>query len=788
MAIIENGKTCYQIVTPGRSFPVENKAARYLQEALIAVTGVRIPVRWGDRRITRIPTVWLGTSDTPEPSLWNCDSYEIKVKDEDLYLRGNFRRCVHYAVSAFLESIGVRYFSPEHIHYPKLDRIDLPEEDVHSEAAFSYRHVFYPDTEQPEWALRQKLNVHNGSDIRWGINAQAHSFGHSFQGLIPPAEYFEDHPEYFCLVDGYRRREHSQICGTNSDAALVVCENIGKRIKANPDKKIFAVGQNDWLNWCECPECSAVDEHEGTHMGQVLTLVNRVAERFPDKIIATLAYSWSVEPPKQMRVADNALIVLCHNEGCFSHGLDKCKVNEPFLNRLKGWKKQADNILIWDYYVNYRHYLLPTANFRRLKNDLKLYSDIGIRNMFCQNSVCTGGQFEHLRQYIESKLLWNPDEDIDNLLSEWCEGVLGEEAGGKVLEYINMLEDKQEKENIHRPSFSMSRVYELFTPEVLSEGKKLWDEAGKCTMTDKEKQNLSALRSAEMASRLVHTEGEYILEGSTLKVTPEVNHNLVDRFTESCKSANVSYLREDTGSPEDFKRDFGRTYETLVMEDTRQRAIILPEMGGRIYSFLLKEKDIELLAVPNIFQSINCAPYSDGYDFSITAQRLGPGAVEEYFPLFRDLVCAVLEAPTERGCRIQTEFRLQENGFSAKHTVANRSREEIVIEPIINPAWNRSLFDDTSVLTAKEESVLNPDSRNSRDLFFEGDLCPDGNWSLYSKESGIKVTAEFPSGGVKHTRLIVNGWLVQMQHCFKKLALAPGETAEYESSWIITES
>ncbi len=789
MALIQDGRTDYQIVSPGRSFPVENEAARVLSDGLFTMTGVRIPVRWGDRKTPDIPTIWVGEREAGPPELLETDEYWIRTDGRDLHLAGRFRRGTHYAVHGFLESLGVRYHAPGCVHYPRTDRIDMPENSRSSRAAFSYRHVFYPDTWIPEWALRLKLNVHSGSDPRWGPNAKAHSWGHSFDALVPPRRYYDDHPDYFCLVDGRRRKEDAQLCCTNPELTETVSANLAKRIDAHPGMNIFAVGQNDRNNWCECPQCTAVDEREGTHMGQVLTLVNRVAKRFPDRMIATLAYAWSVEPPKTMRAADNVLIVLCHNEGCFSHGLDRCELNAPFLDRLGRWKKMAANVMIWDYYVNYRHYLLPTANFRRIQNDLRLYRDMGIRSMFCQGSASTGGQFEHLRQYVTAKLLWDPELDAARLMTEWAETVYGVKASQPILEYLNLLEERHEKGHVHCPSFSQNRVDDLFTPEVLKRGVELWDRAEQAADTPERKQRVFAARSAEMASRLVHARGEYRVEGDSLKLHPPVDRALTDRFVDACVAANVSYLREDRGAPEDFRNDFGRTYRAVTLENELLKAVILPELGARIYSLRIMPDGVEMLAVPRLFESINCAPYSDGYDFSLERRRLGFGAVEEYRIVFENDHSASLEAEIAGGFDILTKFVLADNTLEVSHTVTNRSDAPAQIEPVMNPAWNGAIFDDASTLeittaSGTVESVpVNPEQRKVRDVLREGGKCPAGSWTLVSGDSRFAVRAEFPEEEVSHTRMLLGGNMIALQHCFTARLVAPGCSTQATSSW-----
>ena len=250
MPIIADGRSEYQIIVPRRGMPVEGEAAKILQEALLEMTGVRLPVRWGDRTIPANPRIFVGTREADEPGLWDQDSYSIRPEGEDLWLTGAFRRGVHYAVVSWLESLGVRFFAPGSVRYPKRRVVKLPRREKKGVSAFAYRHVFYPTAQEPEWALRWKLNVHNGADRRWGPNARTHSHGHSFRGLVPERRHFDAHPEYFSLVDGSRRREQPQLCCTNPHVADVASETMSRWIADNPDRRIFAVAQNDWENYC----------------------------------------------------------------------------------------------------------------------------------------------------------------------------------------------------------------------------------------------------------------------------------------------------------------------------------------------------------------------------------------------------------------------------------------------------------------------------------------------------------------------------------------------------------
>jgi hypothetical protein len=794
--IIQNGESTYQIVTPGHYSQTERYAAEQLQDALFRMTGAKLPVRWGSQRLPDRPALLVGqTGRGPEPGLWNRDSYEILPQGRDLVLRGSARRGTIYAVYAFLERLGARFYGPDEVVLPQLKEVPLPSKPVVSKAAFGYRHVFYPTAQVPEWAVRWKLNVHNGSDRRWGPNAKAHSWGHSFRALVPPREHFAEHPEYFSLVDGIRRDQGEQLCCTNPDVADVACKAMARWIEQNPDQRIFAVGMNDWLGWCECPECAAVDEREDTHAAQVLTLVNRVAERFPDRIIATLAYSWTVEPPRQMEARDNVLIVLCHNHGCFTHALEECELNEEFLNNLRGWNEQADHILIWDYYVNYHSYLMPTPNLRRIQADLRLYRDSGVAGMFCQGSAVRGGQFEGLRQYLLARLLWDPDQEAWPIVEDWVRGVYGHTSGDCILEYLNMLHDHVDENDVHMPSFGATQEIqpEIFTPEVLERGKELWDQAERAATTDEARRKVFAARAAEMCSRLFHAGIEYVVEDGRLKPRPEPDIELRDRFVEAAILGNAAHLRENDGAPEAFARNYGRSYEAAVLETDVLRAVVVPEMGGRIFSMEWKERNLDLMHTDDLVRIVNYMPCHCGYEFSVEPEWKGAGTEGAYETLEQDTAHVALRADVGRGLMVTTHYSVRDGEVAVRHTVANAGGDPVEVAPFTHPEWNYEAFGPEAELAMRTPDdswrmmELNPEDRSGRDLPFEAEEMPAGAWRLTSSVHPIVLEEEFDAEAVSHTRLNLsarNG-NVNLELHFHPVTIAPAEECAFWTRWRI---
>ena len=796
--MIVNGASRYQIVTPGRFFPVENHAAENLQEALYRMTGARLPVRWAHQRVPELSAILVGSREAGEPGLWDKDWYEILPEGEDLILRGSSRRGTHYAVFAFLESLGARFWGPDSVFYPRLERVPLPSTPVRSTAAFSYRHVFYPTAQVPEWAIRWKLNVHDGRDARWGPNALAHSWGHSFEALVPVDQHFSAHPEYFSLVDGRRRDHQQQLCCTNPQVADVASESIARLVAEHPNQRIFAVALNDWEGWCECPDCAEADRREGGHIGQILTLVNRVAEHFPERIIATLAYWWAVDPPREMRARDNVLIVLCHNEGCYNHALAGCELNERFLRRLRGWKERAGHILLWDYFVNYHSYVMPTPNLERIEQDIRLYHEVGVDGMFCQGSAVRGGQFEGLRQYLMARLLWDPGLSAWSMTEEWVKGVYGERAGGPILEYLHLLHDHVRENHVHMPSFGAGQEIQeqVFTPEILTRGKELWDRA-EAVAEPTVREKVFAARAPEMCARLFHAGIAYQVQDAVLAPHPKPDFALRDRFVQAAIRANVAHLREDEAAPEAFQQNYGRTYQVAILENAHLRAVVVPELGGRLYSLRHKESGVDLLHIVDMVRYVNFFPYGAGYELrcslppSLEPARRGLGTSEVYRFVEQGGTRAVVETQLQSQLVLRHEYVLDGSQLSVRHHIENGGQEAVTVAPVTHPEWSLAAFgEDAQVKMQRADGSwasfsLNPEGRASRDLEFADGAKPDGLWQLVPSGRPFALHEAFQAEQVHHTRLVLNQrrGSVILQLAFKPQTIQPGGSTVVWTTW-----
>jgi hypothetical protein len=410
--IADNGSSSYQIVVPDKRSPAVDYAANELQHFIKEITGAALPVV-AESKAGSSPAFVIGSCERvkktgliEQAAKLKEDGVLIKSVGADIVLLGQNERGQVYSVYVLLEKfLGVRFLAWDCTITPKQRKLVLPKLDYTYSPPFMYRETLYFNSFPKEIAARQRLNgPYTKCDASVGGNIEFYPYVHSFDGLFPPEEYFEKHPEYFSLLNGKRVAQHihSQLCLTNPEVLRIAKEKVLKWIDEHPDVPIIDVSQNDGTGPCECEKCMAVVAEEGSQHGPILRFVNaiadEVAKKHPDKWVETLAYAYSMKPPSITKPHKNVIIRLCH-AGCFFHGFEKCGLNADFASYIEQWSKVTNRIFIWHYATNFAEYLVPNQNLAALAKDLKYYGSHGVNGVMVQcNYQGPGGELAELRQ------------------------------------------------------------------------------------------------------------------------------------------------------------------------------------------------------------------------------------------------------------------------------------------------------------------------------------------------------------------------------------------------------
>jgi hypothetical protein len=465
IVLADAGKSPYRIVVAEGASPSTRYAAEELARFVEQMSGAKLPIV-SDRQPAAEAEILLGQNSRLKElgvdidmKLLGQEGYVIRTVGGRLVIAGGEPRGTLYGVYGLLEDhLGCRWFAPGVSRIPKRSRLAVGPLDQRIVPVLEYREPYTFDCFDGDWCARNRVNssagrleARHGGKIRFG----AGYFVHTFNRLVPPEKYFDEHPEYFSLVDGKRLRERTQLCTTNEDVIRICTEHILRAMREQPDAFVFSVSQNDWHNYCECDRCQAIARREESQMAPVLALVNRVAEaverEFPGKAVETLAYQWTRKAPKTMRPRPNVIVRLCSIECCFSHPLATCdsEANRRFREDVEAWAKVGNRLWVWDYVTDFHNYLLPFPNQRVRNDNIKYFVAHNVKGIFEQDTYDTPrSELVELGGYLTAKFLWNPDYDEQQAVGEFLEGYYGK-AAGPIRAYLDVLADRVEKENIH---------------------------------------------------------------------------------------------------------------------------------------------------------------------------------------------------------------------------------------------------------------------------------------------------------------------------------------------------
>jgi len=510
LALSREGTSDYVIVVPRQASLVEKTAARELREHLAQVTGASLPIVSADEAPTGRPRIVLGDSCLTRQLLDGFDAAELapdaivmKTVGPDLVLTGHPRRGTLYAVFTFLEDVvGVRWWTSTEYHIPRRPTLMIPPLDVHytpvlpdrstrylelSHGCFLPRDRFSKEQRRRMGVFSARLRL-NGHD-HWAIPTEyggpntllgwVHTF-YDINPLLPPVVYFEEHPEWYSLIDGKRTHERAQLCLTNDEMRRELTRRAIERLRKAWDPTIISISQNDNSRNCQCDKCRAVEEKEGSPAGLLIHFVNKVAEdiekEFPDVLVETLAYQYTRKPPRFARPRHNVIVRLCSIECDFAQPLEKSPHNAGFREDLEGWSRIAPQLYIWDYIANFPNYLIPHPNLHVLAPNLRYFVENGAIGVFEQGDSGTRtGDFIRLRAWLMAHLLWNPDRDEDELLDEFLVGYYGP-AAGHLRAYLDLINETAQQSGA-KVGCGEHDTKKWLTLEAVNEGTRLFEKA-----------------------------------------------------------------------------------------------------------------------------------------------------------------------------------------------------------------------------------------------------------------------------------------------------------------------
>ncbi len=475
VALVRDGIGQGSIAVPSNPTPQEQKAAADLQEWIAEITGARLAISTG---ATGKAAVQIST-DQSMPN----EAYAIAVSKGKLLLAGGRTRGVVNAVYALLEEdLGCRFYANDSIRLPKTNTLVVNAVPREYAPRLKLRDPFYASAFDAVWSLRNRSNAPDAPvpDEHGGHMDYANMFVHTAAQMTPADKYYKKHPEYFAMkADGARTT--AQLCATHPEVAAIAIDYIRGVLRGRPHTEIVSVSKNDNTEVCHCERCKKLRQEEGSDMAVQLVLVNKVAEAleqdFPELIIDTLAYLETIGVPKTVRPRKNVAIRLCNDSvGSWIHPFTpaaQCEVAKLAVN----WAGAHHRIYVWDYNVNFSHYLAPMPNIGVMASNIRFWVSNNAEGVMLQGGYQGPAERDQLKSWVTAKLLWDPGLDEKALTRDFILGHYGR-AAEPILAYEHLLDGLPARFSAEMASPSHGIRYPMdspfFTKDFISGAEKLF--------------------------------------------------------------------------------------------------------------------------------------------------------------------------------------------------------------------------------------------------------------------------------------------------------------------------
>ena len=390
----------------------------------------------------------------------NDTTFEIHSDSENIRISGGSEKALQRGTAFFLETIGITKITEKDLFFTQDKKLSFPSHfHKKSEPDFTYRYLYYPGNFNKKFRNWHQLDK---KDQDFGI------WGHSFHKLMPPGDYFEKQPELFALYNG--KRNSSSVCYTNMRTQEIFKIELKKIIKQNPRAKFLSVSQNDDNIYCQCNECEKLNQKHGEERGAHYVFLNKLAKQLPQHNLISLAYLHTSKPPKDLHLAQNLYIMYCPiglNRG-ISFAEDTR--SSDMRTTLKSWMNITENLLFWDYTVQFTNYFSAFPNIHTFQKNYDYLKKAGVKGVFVQGSADIPSHFYELRQFLLVNLLRDTEINLEEKINDFMKMYYGN-AAKHVLEYFNLLTKNQIDSNSYLSIYDnpIKQIETFLSPENMSD-------------------------------------------------------------------------------------------------------------------------------------------------------------------------------------------------------------------------------------------------------------------------------------------------------------------------------
>ncbi len=419
-------------------------------------------------------SVSLVRDDTLENEAWQLD-----CAGDRAIINGGKNIGILFGAYEFLESLGLRFLAPDEVVLPAKKIMQVPLIKASGTPSYSFERSIYNKLAANLWlrgASTEVINAYRRWELRLrggsahgrlpALQAEYRTTGarltdkvsptHNFLYYVNRDKYADSHPEYFSMDKTGKRNlgrpknlsGYTNLCVTNPEVIAITVESMLQFIAEDREKlpredwpEMYELNPSDGIGYiCECPECSKVSQKDG-NIGLLIAYINavaaKVAEKYPDVKVQTLAYGdYRTIVNEQLQVNDNVFVKYCKSylrSDCYrpvTHPVNS-EMFALFNNFHRVVGKQST---LWLYgNMGGSSYFSPPrieTGIDALAADLKYFQQKGVRGIFIEYELdeLKPQMFFLLDNYVSFKLMNKIDDDPEKLIDEFIFGYYGPAA------------------------------------------------------------------------------------------------------------------------------------------------------------------------------------------------------------------------------------------------------------------------------------------------------------------------------------------------------------------------
>jgi len=416
------------------------KLASLLQEKLYSLYAVDIEISQEKPASTEAVTIHLGRERALADGLVTeqyfeevkHDGYVITTQGNRIALAGYAVQGTKYATYRFLREIGLKFYpwqsgADVEVFKPLTNRT-FNTLNIKDKPFFEFRDLF---SGREKGQFGTTMRQHSLGELRFAREQPEFKAGgyigwdHTAGYLVPMLRYRDEHPEYYGKLKGFFRAPKETrtlrvpLCTCNKDVQAISAQRALEWMAIQPGRRHFMISNGD--STADCPVCELSDPLPDYQTDRELAWVNSVARniknKFPENTLFTLAYGKTTKPPLETSLESNVVVLYAPwywtSRATSAVSLDH-PINHVAEKEFLEWtRKFPGQIGIYDY---------PGAWVYGTAERIKFYAKHGVRWIYFN------GPRNNMLHWVASQLLWDPDRDIDGLITEYTNAVYGSAA------------------------------------------------------------------------------------------------------------------------------------------------------------------------------------------------------------------------------------------------------------------------------------------------------------------------------------------------------------------------